>query len=218
MIVDDFVNGFKGIFNPNKTTQKKMDIGQALGMYYKFSVIPVILFIVIGAIVALAAGALLSSIPGLSSFGAAGGALAIVGVIVGAILEFWIFIPIGIFISAALYHVVGAALGWFKQGYSATLTSTVYYMMTVVAVAWLLPVPILGALLVGIFSIWGIYVFITALANQHKTTKGKAFVVWLIWVIIGIVIFAILGMGALFAMGGLSHIASSSSYNTTGGI
>jgi hypothetical protein len=202
--IGDFKSGFNAILHPAQNTGKKMSIGDSLKMYYMFSIVPVVLFIVLGAIVAFLASSVLSLVPGLGAVGVGLGGLAIVFLVIIAIVEFWIAVPISLLIQAALYQLVGGViLKWFKNGYSATLTASVYSTMAVIGVIWLFVIPIIGALIIGIFGLWSIYVFVTALANQHGITKGKAFAVWAIWLIIGIIIFAVIGFSSLAALSGL---------------
>jgi hypothetical protein len=203
-VFGSFKDGFSAVLHPGQNTGKKMGVGDALKMYYMFSIIPVILFIVLGAVLV----SLLSSF--IPFIGAGLGAVGVVGIIVGAILEFWIAIPIGILIQAALYELVGGMiLKWFKGGYSATVSAVTYETMAVVGVVWLAFIPVIGEIIVALFGLWSIYVLIAALSNQHKTTKGKAFGVWLIWVIIGIIIFAVIGWGFISLLTGLGGLGSS---------
>jgi hypothetical protein len=192
--------GWEAVIHPAKNTGKKMSIGDTLKMYYMFSVIPFILFVVLGAIFVAALSSLVGAIPGLGALSGLGAGLGIGAVVVMAIVYLWIAIPIGILIDAALYHLVGGAiLKWFKAGYSATVTSVTYSAMAVVSILWLTFIPIIGSIVVFIFALWSIYVLVTALANQHGTTKGKAFIVWLIWLIIGIAIAAVISV-SLFGL------------------
>ena len=189
-IVSDFTKGFNAVLHPGANTSTKMSVGQALGMYYRFSIIPAILFMILGAVLFSALGALLGPV-GAAIGGGVGAGIAIVY----AILVFWIAIPIGALISAALYHIVGMYVSGFKSGYSATFTGVTYQMMTIVGVLWLAFIPVIGAIIVFVFELFSIYVLCKAWSNQHKTSVGKAFLTWLVWLIIGIII-TVLFMGA----------------------
>ena len=215
-IIGNFKSGWNSVMHPNQNTGKKMSIEESLKMYYMFSVLPVVLLIVLGAIAVSLLAGVLSLLPGIGGMlGAIGGGIGIIWVIVTAIVYFWILVPIGILVDAALYHLVGGAiLKWFKGGYSGTVTAVTYQMMTVVSWIWLLVIPVIGALAVAILALWSLYVLFASLAAQHGTSKGKAFAVWLIWVVIGVILSAILGFAMSAVVGGLIPSTGVPSYNT----
>ena len=210
-IIDDFRNGWNVVFRPGENTSRKMSTGDAFALYYKFSVIPVVLFIILLYAALSIALAIFSKMPVIGSTLTLIGDIGILGIIAFAILWFWVFVPIGILIQAALYQLVGGMLlGKFKGGYSGTVTACVYAAFPGLMIAWLSLIPVLGGLLSFIFGIYSVYILVTALANQHKTTRGFAFLVWLVWVLIGVIIVVALvffavtlfGAAALHALGG----------------
>jgi hypothetical protein len=215
-IIDDFRNGWNVVFSPGANTSKKMSIGDAFAFYYKFSVIPIILLIAMLYVLLSIAMAIFSQVPTIGHTLSLIGNLGVFGVIVFAVLWLWIAVPIAILIQAALYQLVGGALmGKFKGGYSGTVTACIYAAFPSVMIAWLGFIPVLGGLLSFLFGIYSIYILVTALANQHKTTKGTAFLVWLVWVLIGVIIVvalvffivAMFGGAILHSLGGTTGTA-----------
>ena len=215
-IIDDFRNGWNVVFRPGENTSKKMSIGDAFASYYKFSVIPVILAIAVLYVLLSVAIAALSQTPTIGHTLSLIGDFGVLGVIAFVILWFWIAVPIAILIQAALYQLVGGALmGKFKGGYSGTVTACVYAAFPGVMIAWLSFIPVLGGILSFLFGIYSIYILVTALANQHKTTKGTAFLVWLVWFLVGVIIVVALVFFAVALLGSAILHALGSSASTT---
>ncbi len=209
-IIDDFKIGLDAVFHPSKNN-KQMSIGQTLGMYYKFSVVPFVLFIVLGLIVTTVLGSVLSAIPGVGGLATGLGAVFIV---VGAIMYLLIAIPIGIIIDGILYYLVGGVVfKWFKNGLSGTVTGVAYSVMTIVGFIWLIFIPVIGWLIVGLLGLYSLWVLWNSLAAQHKATLAQAFIVWLVWVIVaGILYFAVFAaaLGAVGALGGAGALGTGS--------
>jgi hypothetical protein len=188
MILEDFKKGIDVILHPATTTKASMSAGDALRMYYRFSIIPLILAVMM----ALIASSLFSSM-----FSFLLGYGAVIAAIFAAAYVL-VFIPIGIAIDAAIYHAVGKVLGIFKNGYRNTFTAVTFSSFLPLLLLWLLPIPIIG-LLASLVSFWSIYVLSAALSNQQNTTKLKAFLVVLLSGIIIVVIVVLLV--AFFALG-----------------
>ena len=190
IIVDELKEGFNIMLHPKSATQKERKIGEALAFYYKISIIPLILYIILALVVTSTSAAGLSTLSaGLS------GMLAIFGII-----TLLIIIPISLFVSAFLYQIFGRLFNVFSNPYSNTITAIVYGIVPTILFYWLSAVP-LGSLVLIIFAIWAFIVMILALANQQKTSALKAFAVIIvtsiiIGIIIGIIAF-IIGLGAI---------------------
>ncbi len=181
---------------------KAMSVGEALVFYYKASLIPLILAAIVGTIFGTVLGgklvtfaslfshsAILSGLLGLLTTGLA------VLVIISVIILFWIIIPIGFLIDAIIYHIFGKLLRQFKQGYNATLSATVYASMVSVVLFFLFGIPILGALIGIIASVWGMVSTIVWLARFQKISWVMSLVVILVtWIVLFILIFLIFGI------------------------
>jgi len=190
IIVDELKEGINIMLHPKSATQKKRKIGEALAFYYKMSIIPLILYIILALVVLPNSAAGLSTL----SAGLFSGMLAIF-----SILILLIIIPISLFVDAFLYHIFGKLFKVFSNPYSNTFTATVYGLVPTILFYWLIPIP-LGSLVLIIFEIWAFIVMIFALANQQKTSALKAFAVIIVTaIIIGIIAF-IIGLGTILSL------------------
>lgn len=184
MVWDTLKKGLDAFMHPVKGTAKKMKLGDALGMYYRFSVIPLIIFIVLGFLVT----ALVAS--GLSSFGNTGLAgIATTALVVGAIVLFWIVLPIGMLIESIILHLVGKVMNDFKGDFENTFTAVVFSIFGTVAVLWMVFIPVIGGAIVAAFGLASVYVAVVALGNQHKTSNTLA-----PWIIATIIVLLIAGL------------------------
>lgn len=114
------------------------------------------------------------------------------GIILGAI---------GVFIGAAIYHVVLMILGEGQYGFENSLKAILFGNTPNL----LMIIPFCGAF---IGAIWSLVVTIIALANLQETSYGKAAVaVFAIFILccLTIVGFGILGAGIAGAMGGMAN-------------
>ncbi|MFP3278402.1 MAG: YIP1 family protein [Candidatus Micrarchaeota archaeon] len=190
IIVDELKEGFNIMLHPGNATQKERKLGEALAFYYKISIIPLILYIILALVVPPKSAAGLSIV----SSGLFSGMLAITG-----ILMFLVIIPISLFVTAFLYHIFGKLFKVFSNPYSNTFTATVYGIVPTILFYWLSPIP-LGALVLIIFEIWAFIIMILALARQQKTSALKAFAVIIVTaIIIGIIAF-IIGLGTILSL------------------
>ncbi|MFP3279146.1 MAG: YIP1 family protein [Candidatus Micrarchaeota archaeon] len=190
IIVDELKEGFNIMLHPKSATQKERKIGEALAFYYKMSIIPLILYIILALVVPP------KSVTGLSALptGFLSGLL-----VIGGILALLVIIPISLFVTAFIYQIFGKLFKVFSNPYSNTFTATVYGIVPTILFYWLSPVP-LGSLVLIIFEIWAFIVMILALANQQKTSALKAFAVIIVTgIIMGAIVFLI-GLGTLFPL------------------
>lgn len=192
-LLDDFKKGIDVSLHPDTGTKAKMTSSDALMMYYKFSVIPVI----ISVLIVLILGSLIFHALQYTLFSWVTTIILVIFVAV----YFWIMIPIGMLVIAVIYHVIGKILGFFKGSYSNTLTAVVYSNLLPAGVIWILIIPILGWLLMALIGLWSIYVLCMAFANQHKTTALKGFIVYVVPVILTVLLIAFLVVTSLFSVG-----------------
>lgn len=171
IFVDDWKGAIDTIMHPGKNTGNSMDIMQSLSMYYKVSLIPAVIFIILALVAAGAVSSALGSALGSIGSGAAG--LLLIGI---GLVFLWIAIPIGLMIDAALLHLFGKfILKSFKGTYNNTFAGFVYGELPIVALFWVALVlsiisPLLGLIVLIILGVWTIIVGIIALAGQNKTT------------------------------------------------
>ncbi len=188
LFIKELKAGMDAALHPTQGTRKQMHASEALKMYYKFSVIPALLFIIFGSVLLAGLSSLLVHMPVIGPLLAALSGLAVILVVIAAVMYFWILIPIGIIISAAIWQLFGKfLLKKFNKGYSATLTAAVYGVLPSVGLLWTIAIPILGILILFITSIWGLILGIYALANQQNTSKKNVLLVYIVAaVVIGV--------------------------------
>ncbi len=222
MFFDTFMGGIDAVLHPDKVTKGAKTVGEALLLYYNFSVIPLILL----AIVALGAGFFLGGV--IAAMGLVHsvftGSLALLAV-AGVIVYVWGLVPLGLLVSALILHYVGRGLNLFKVGdYSSTFTAVVYSAMGPLSVLWLSVLPVVGGVVQLIAFVWSIYVLVAVLANVHKGTRVSTFVAVLggalaAWLIVAVVaqLFAIGLFGTLVGplIGVWSHFTSGGLMNST---
>lgn len=203
MFIEEMREGWNIMLHPGKATKKTLSVSEGLKYYYKLAIVPLVITIIIGIVVAVAFPGISktpSSNPLMSSYGA--GSLGGAGIVVAAIIGLLVANPIGILISSALLQLFGKHLfKAYKNDYEHTFTayakggivpSTMFY--------WLSSLPVIGVAFAAIFGIWSFIVAIIALANQQGITRWKSLgVVIGTGVIVYIIIFlAALGVAGLF--------------------
>ena len=108
-----------------------------------------------------------------------------------------IFVIIGVFIGAAILHLMLMIVGGANRGFEATARVVCYALTAQLAGI----IPICG----GIVSVvWSIILYVIGLATAHRTTRGKA----LLAVLLPVVLCCAFAAALLF-MGVLAGIASS---------
>lgn len=204
--IDPFKNGIDSILHPDIETRSKMGAAKALEMYYRFSLVPAVLGIVVVVLAVFAATGAAAQAVGLSS--QAGGMQLALFSVVALLLQLWVVIPVLILVLAGMLHVAGKVLGMFKGTYANTVTAVAYSELAPVSVVWLAAIPIIGPLIIFVADVYSVWIFLSAAANQHKTTKMNAFIVGLVTVVIlavvvilivGAVGFSLIGKGGLIA-------------------
>ena len=188
-IIGDFKAGMNAALHPSSNTQN-MDLGQAIGFYYKASILPAILAIIIDGIIAYLVN------PSLI--------ISTIGEIIGFL---WILIPIGIIISAAVFQFFDKILlKIFKGDISKTATAVMFEEMPLLVLAFLYFLPFnsptsfmyyIKEIFELIIGIWGIIVLTVSFKEQQNVSTGKAILAWLapgiiIGVIVGIIAVALL--------------------------
>ena len=203
MIVDDLKNGIEVVLNPDKCTKAKMSVGDALVMYYKFSVIPLVLSVILAAISGFILGTAVAG-----SFGGIGGTGIAVILTVGVMADLLIGLPIFMLVISLILYAIGKLLSMFNGTYANTFTGVVYSEFPSVAVVWLSFIPVLGSIIAFLAMLYGIWVFVNAEANQNKTTKVNAFLVGLFTaIIVGIVMVVVIALVGITLLSAL-HQAS----------
>ncbi len=99
---------------------------------------------------------------------------------------------ISTFIFVGIFHLLTKLFGG-KEGYSQTLKAYVYGFTPSILFSW---IPFIG--IIGVF--YGVYLFVQSLSIIQSISKSKAFLVWLIPILVIIIIFvlAALIVGSMF--------------------
>ena len=201
MFVEEMKEGLNIMLHPGMSTKKTLSVSEGLKYYYKLAIVPLILSIIVGIIVAVALPNVTpSSNPLMAAYGL--GSLGGVGLILASIIGLLVANPISMLIAAALLQLFGKHLfKAYKNDYEHTFTayakggivpSTMFY--------WLSGIPVIGLVFAVIFGVWSFVVAIIALANQQGISRWKSLGVMIgTAVIIYIILFlVILGVAGLF--------------------
>lgn len=121
-----------------------------------------------------------------------GGAGAAFGSLVSGVIGVPIATAIGLFIGAAIFHLlVMLIIRPSHEGFEATFRVGAYASVTQL-VSWLSVIPILGILISLIVGLYSIFLGIVGIREVHSTTTGKAALVVLIPVAVGVFIALVL--------------------------
>jgi hypothetical protein len=194
IFVDDLKRGVDIALHPKREAGGKMTMGEAIRFYYKFSVIPTVLFIISSAIFANSASAFAMPLKYFASYGAVGAALL-------AAAMFWILEPLGMAIDAAIFHFFGkTVLKSFKNRYDATFTAMVYAILPALLLYWLTPIPIIGIAAIIAVVGWELIVLILALSRQQNVSAMRAVGVVLLATVVVLLIAVIVSVGVALGL------------------
>lgn len=212
IIVDELKAGFDAMIHPDQGTKKGMGTVEALLFYYKFSIIPLVLYVIFSLVF------LSSSLSGTSSpapSGIATLATAFAGFsIIANFVYVWIVLPIEILIVAAFLQLVGKILlHKFSDGYGGSVAALVYGALPLVGLQFLFLVPLVGWVVGLIAFIWALVLDVFALANQQSVSKAASLGIGIAAGILISILVAIVAvvLGALFGLAILSavqHVAT----------
>ena len=120
--------------------------------------------------------------------------------LVGTILFTPIFTAIGLFIAAAIYHLLVLLLGGpSHQGYEATFR-VVAYASVLQLFSWLGVIPILGALVLLAIAVYNVVLSVLGIREMHGTTTGRAVAIVLIPVVVVTLLLVLIFGAVLFAI------------------
>jgi hypothetical protein len=108
-----------------------------------------------------------------------------------------LFIIIGVFVAAAILHLMLMIVGGASSGFEATVRVVCYTYTAQLAGM----VPFCGGL---IATVWSVVLYVMGFSVAHRTTQGKA----LIAVLLPIVICCVMGVVLLLIVGGIAGIAA----------
>jgi hypothetical protein len=149
MFVDEYKNAINVMMHPGSATARKMNIGQALGLYYRTTILPLIISVLLEIIIGGAAFGSISTalstgaFPGTSSLSSLlqlfSGPLGVVVLVIFTLVYVLVFLPIGLFIDSAIYYILPKFLfRQIKGTFSDTFTALVYWAMPMLVFSWIL--------------------------------------------------------------------------------
>ncbi|MDE1857147.1 MAG: hypothetical protein KGH98_03645 [Candidatus Micrarchaeota archaeon] len=214
-ILDQLKKAWELIFKPEKSGKLSLDLVGALRFYYLYSIIPVILAIIVGALVGTAVGSGIQSGMRYSLPMGIGGVVHSVTAAASAVLPafisgytllwFWIFVPIGIFINAAIYQLIGKYLlnAW-NGKYEKTFTAAMLAVIPSTLFYFLAFLPGINLIYLIVTPIWGMVILIIALAALQKTTRVVSLVSLLTtWLAVALVLTLLVGVAILGSVSAL---------------
>ena len=218
-------NGYGSLIHPGDDTKRDLSIGGTLRVYYTVAIIPFILFLIVGSVWYGTYGAGVYNCPSVTAgqpissincgphnyFSVFNSFISRVAPTTGAIgavfladIVFLLVIPpIGIFIDSLIYHLIGRSfLKEFKKGWSKTFTGVMYGALPALTFYWLLFIPVVGVIFLGIMAVWGFVNAVIAIANQQRITRLQSFGVYLVTLFILlliVLIFSSVAIGSLLS-------------------
>lgn len=173
--MEDIRRSFRLIFNPSKESAGRMSILKSLKFYYAASIIPFVLVVILG-LLGLRFGIFANSpsfIP-MSSL-IASNSLFGFALLALAIIYMWILLPVGFFINAALYQLVGKHfLRLFRENYDKTFAALVFGSMPFILLFWTFFIPIINAIAFVVLPVWALVVTVISLSTQQRITRLQA--------------------------------------------
>jgi hypothetical protein len=204
---DSIRNAIDISVHPNSAIKKSWGFGGALGKYYPVAVVPLILKLVLiaifGTIAGQAAGTLLPGAVG-SLLGLTISYLTFVWVI----LDYIIFLPIGIIIFAAVTHVIGRFFGSFRSNdFNTTFSAFIYGIMPGLLLSWIPVISTIGWL-------WTIVITIIALSKLQNTTRLHALanlaIAGVVLFVVLAIVFVAIGIGIFSLATALHYLPTTS--------
>ena len=109
-----------------------------------------------------------------------------------------LFIVIGVFIGAAIFHLMLMLVGGANEGFEATVRVVCYSSTAQLANI----IPMCGGL---VALIWAIVLYVIGLSTAHRTTQGKA----ILAILLPIILCCVIGVFMVLAGGMLAGLAAS---------
>ena len=148
-----------------------------------------LLFAIICAVISAILSGIIGFLINVVSGNGIGGAF---GNLLGTIIIIPIVTAIGLFVWAAIYHLlVLLIIRPSHEGYESTFR-VVAYASALQLVAWLSAIPLLGILVAIVVGIYSVVLSVIGIREMHATTTGRAVAVVLIPVVILVILGALL--------------------------
>lgn len=198
-----FKKGWKLLVSPSKEAKGNYSIGKSLKFYYTVAVFGFVFAAIVASLLMLA-GSPVSTVLAQPLGTGLGFALIWLALLV------FVMVPVGIFVNAAIYHLIGKFfLNAWKGLYNKTFAAATAAVAPITMLYWLFLFPVAGIVFAVIFGAWEAVILVIALSVQQKTTRVNAAVVLgiLAAIVIMALMFTILGVFSANALA-LSHISA----------
>lgn len=170
--------GLASLVHPGAESSGKLGISKALGIYYPVAVVGLILALIVSYGYSYA----YHTAPTGYFSGSYGHAILLVAL-------YLVLMPIGIFIDAAIYHIVGKYfLNAWKGDYPKSFAAYTFGILPFVSLYWLAQVPLLKIPITLLIAVWSVVMIVIAFASQHKIRRVDAAVVVMVTFIAALVI------------------------------
>ncbi len=178
------------LMHPGKATKHVMSISEALKLYYRLSIVPMVLGLVVVCVVggfnpfgASSRGTFRAMYPSLL-FGVRSVNSTLAG-IAYLMLLFLALIPIDILINSAAYHlIIGKLFRIYNKKYNSVVTAVLYGTLPSLLVYWLYPAGFFGVIVVAVFGLWGLIVEIISLSSQLGMSRLKTLGTFVLYIVI----------------------------------
>lgn len=200
-IFGTFRGGLEIIIHPNRETRTDLGVKDAVVMYYKFAVVPIIFTIVASLVVLALLPGVLASLPstqllnGSVSLTMAAYEESFVGLIITPL-----FIPIALLVIAGLIHGVGKTLRLLRGSFSKTFTAVVYAEFASLLFWFAIALGNFGSIIFLLAVVYGVYVLVVGLAKEHEVSATNAFIAGLIVFILLVIVSSFLLSGYIAAL------------------
>ncbi|VVB77115.1 Yip1 domain protein [uncultured archaeon] len=200
----DVSRSFRLLLRPSKESSGKMKLVDSLKFYYSASLIPLLLIMVV-AFLRINYGPHINFIKLFPMAYSTSVTMGVGAVVVAlALLYVWVLVPIGFFIDAAIYQVVGKNfLRLFKGSFENSFSAVTLGSMPMVLLGWLILVPGVNVLAFAVLPVWSLVVLIIALSAQQKITRLQAIGTMVVTAFLAFMTVMLLIYGALLGSGAL---------------
>ncbi len=206
---DEFISAVNSVINP-KINSKQKSFSQIMSIYYKASIIPLIISMLVGFATGYMFGPLNLMLlhKNVIAIGLMGGALNSAY----AFITILVVIPLSLIIDAAIYYLFAdLVLKIWKGSYENVLISLMYGELLIVIFYFLLFIPIISIAALIVLSVWSLIIVSIVMGRQMKMDPWRAFGGIFVT---GIVIMAV-AMLLMLMLFGFAYLVSSISSNLT---
>lgn len=176
IILDDLNRAFNVLFKTRTATFRVMKIPESFAFFYKYSLLPLILVIIMSYALNYN---IIGRIAGITNYGP----------IAESLVLLWILVPIGIFVFSIFIYIIGKILKMASGEFSKTMSAAVYGAVPFTIFSWLTSILAIHLIVAGVLALWGFAILVVALSEQHGVRILQALIVSLVSLIVLALIF-----------------------------